>query len=1214
MAGGKSLSRYLISSVNPFSGCRGRFSLCLIVVFAFSLLHFEEGKTQNNSEGEVLVAGTEPSATLAAGETKSYRLDTKAAQHIRLELEKGDLALKVTACPEGEQTCLEFTKRDYGTLDISFTTTTPKKYSIHVTSLEKDSVKRRFQLRVVEIVEAIERHRFVDSATRASAEAENLKEQHDLTSRLAAIAKYDEAQRAWMLAAEHGRAAEALCNEGDVYFSLSQYKNALGKYQKALIIGARDKLVRLRARNGIGYMHTWLGDNARGLKHAQRVLQLVEREGSQSSKTHARIAAQAITTIGEVYYARRNQRRSIEQFERSIPLWKKAEFRDGEALALLNIGYSTGDLGDFRKAADYYERSLQIFQATSNGRGVAYAETVLGGARSKLGETQSALDSHNHALQYFQQIGDKQGQAVAHNGIATAYEDLSEHQSAIDNYLAALRLYEELGNRRLIALNKFVVGRALFRVGERDRAERSFRESLTLSRKIRDRVIEASVVESLAAVYFARGEIRRAQSHVSSALAIYRKLENRQSEAYALNDQGRYLASSGNPGGALYSYQQALPLMVLTGDQRGKALTLLNLGKLERSRGNLTAAQSLVEQSLAITETLHKKIRNSQLRISFFASVQEQYEVYINVLMLLHQKYPEKSYDTLALVANERSRARSLLSSLLEGKIARQNITPGLAAKELELLQALEEKAERQMSILSRGYTPEESQQVKEEIRALTIEYQDVRSQLKRQNSPHAVLTETSQLRSEDLQRIIADDETLLLEFALGEEGSYLWAVSRTGITSYELPSRSTIESLVRKVYELATIRESTHELNQTNVDAIKQADAEYWRQAAQLSTMLLGPVAAKLGSKRLLIVADGSLHYLMFDALPSPGLTPEQITADLEPLFLKHEVISIPSALTLSALGAVKNNATVSSKTLAVFADPVFDKNDPRVVRAQGNVAKEAENAYLSATHRSFVANDTPQKLSRLPSTLREAKAILAATHGEGVVTTGLAATKEQVLNGGVKGYRVVHFATHGLLNSEHPELSGIVLSLLDERGNDRNGFLRVYDVYNLDLSADLIVLSACRTGLGKDIRGEGVIGLPSAFMYAGAKSIVASLWKVDDEATAELMGHFYFAMFNEGLPPAAALRKAKEKMWRQERWRAPFYWAAFVFQGQYSNQIEVPASGKIQGVAILGGIFIVSFGSAYAMVRIIKQRRKSARERRGVAGFQHFDPADED
>jgi CHAT domain-containing protein len=357
---------------------------------------------------------------------------------------------------------------------------------------------------------------------------------------------------------------------------------------------------------------------------------------------------------------------------------------------------------------------------------------------------------------------------------------------------------------------------------------------------------------------------------------------------------------------------------------------------------------------------------------------------------------------------------------------------------------------------------------------------------------------------------------------------------------------------------------------------------------------MLFGAIATQLGSKRLLVVPDGFLQYFPLDALPAPGMAPAQASVDSGPLFLKHEVISIPSALTLAALGKMKNNRDGGVKPIAVIADPVFDRDDPRVGKTQAKVVQAGEDAYLSRSLRSFVVSDTPQKLSRLPSTMREAHSIAEAADGACDVTTGLAATKDYVLNGGVKGHRIVHFATHGLLNSEHPELSGLVLSQLDEHGNARNGFLRVNDIYNLDLSADLIVLSACRTGFGKDVRGEGIVGLPSAFMYAGAKSTVASLWKVDDEATAELMGYFYSAIFNEGLPPAAALRKAKEKMWRQERWRAPFYWAAFVFQGQYSNEIEVPSSGKTPRITILGGVLLVSLASILAIVRFIKRRRR--------------------
>jgi CHAT domain-containing protein len=145
------------------------------------------------------------------------------------------------------------------------------------------------------------------------------------------------------------------------------------------------------------------------------------------------------------------------------------------------------------------------------------------------------------------------------------------------------------------------------------------------------------------------------------------------------------------------------------------------------------------------------------------------------------------------------------------------------------------------------------------------------------------------------------------------------------------------------------------------------------------------------------------------------------------------------------------------------------------------------------------------------------------------------------------------VHFATHGLLNSEHPELSGVVLSLVDEQGKSVDGFLRLHEIYNLNLPAEMVVLSACQTALGKEIKGEGLVGLVRGFMYAGSPRVVASLWKVDDVATAELMKHFYSGVLTEGMRPAAALRAAKVEMWKQKRWHAPYYWAAFELQGEW-------------------------------------------------------------
>jgi CHAT domain-containing protein len=162
-------------------------------------------------------------------------------------------------------------------------------------------------------------------------------------------------------------------------------------------------------------------------------------------------------------------------------------------------------------------------------------------------------------------------------------------------------------------------------------------------------------------------------------------------------------------------------------------------------------------------------------------------------------------------------------------------------------------------------------------------------------------------------------------------------------------------------------------------------------------------------------------------------------------------------------------------------------------------------------------------------------------------------AASRATAMSADLGQYRIVHFATHGLINNQHPELSGMVLSLVDEQGHPQNGFLRLYDIYNLRLGADLVVLSACQTALGKEIKGEGLVGLTRGFMYAGAPRVVASLWRIDDRATAEFMKRFYQAMLGEGLRPAAALRAAQVSMWKERRWQSPHYWAAITFQGEW-------------------------------------------------------------
>ncbi|MGH9364414.1 MAG: CHAT domain-containing protein, partial [Thermoanaerobaculia bacterium] len=328
----------------------------------------------------------------------------------------------------------------------------------------------------------------------------------------------------------------------------------------------------------------------------------------------------------------------------------------------------------------------------------------------------------------------------------------------------------------------------------------------------------------------------------------------------------------------------------------------------------------------------------------------------------------------------------------------------------------------------------------------------------------------------------------------------------------------------------------------------------EYPKAAAALSQMLLGPVARKLGSKRLLIVVDGALQYVPFAALPSPT------RGGYVPLGAEHEVVSLPSASVLAVLRREIAGRAPLSKTLAVLADPVFEKDDERLKKV-GRDTKESAKAIppldsplVRSAQDLGLEEGGRLRIPRLPFTRREAEAIFSlapAAKRKEVLdfdANRAAATSEELGQ-----YRFVHFATHGFLNSIHPELSGLVLSLVDRNGNDQNGFLTALEVYNLKLPVDLVVLSGCRTGLGKDVKGEGLIGLTRGFMYAGAARVLVSLWDVDDEATAELMTRFYDGMLGRRhLSPAAALRAAQISISKEKRWQAPYYWAAFVLQGE--------------------------------------------------------------
>jgi CHAT domain-containing protein len=486
------------------------------------------------------------------------------------------------------------------------------------------------------------------------------------------------------------------------------------------------------------------------------------------------------------------------------------------------------------------------------------------------------------------------------------------------------------------------------------------------------------------------------------------------------------------------------------------------------------------------------------------------------------------------------------------GAEIRSGVDTSLLSRERELEQLISAKAEQHTRLLAGKHTGTEAAASEKELDDLTAELEQIQSRIRETSPQYAALTQPVPLDLKNIQTRVLDQDTVLLEYALGVERSFLWLVTPGAVETFTLPPRAEIESAAKRVYELLTARNQgpRKETPAARAARIRQADEAFAGAAATLSRMLLGPAAGRIGNKRLLIVGEGMLQYLPFAALPEPAA---EGRGSASPLIANHEVVTVPSASVIAVLRQENARRRPAPKTVAILADPVFSADDARVAQQKNKTAAAGASEGSADAVRS-AADQGLQDFVRLRFSRNEADAIARlAPESSTLKALDFDASRDTVLKADLGQYRIVHFATHSLLNNEHPELSGVVLSLVDRSGRPQNGFLRLYDIYNLRLLSDLVVLSACQTALGGEIKGEGLIGLTRGFLYAGAPRVVASLWQIDDRTSAELMKRFYEGMLTRGERPAAALRGAQLAMWKTKGWDAPYYWSAFTLQGEW-------------------------------------------------------------
>ena len=850
---------------------------------------------------------------------------------------------------------------------------------------------------------------------------------------------------------------------------------------------------------------------------------------------------------------------SLEYYGKALPVFHDLVETSMEGTTLNNMGGAYDVLGEKQRALDSYSKFLELPELHVDRSTKAYVFNNIGKIYADQADLQKANDYYSQALPIFQAIADKVGQAQVLQNVGANYNDLGDPTRALDYLQQALSLEKETGDKRMQAETLKHIGAAYTILGDSSQAISTFSRALQMARAAEDHWREGQILASMGAAYSSSGQHEKALDSLRQALTILNATQDRYAQAVTLARIGKTYEALRKPEDAIQAYTQALSLARDIDDRNHMAASFLGIARAQNDLGNLAAAQSNSEEALKLVEDVRARAGGAEARASYFATQQNAYEFYIDLLMKLHQQSPRAGYDAQAFAVSERARARGLLEMLAETHVDfHQGVDPGLVQREHDLVELLDAKANRLMGVGGAAAGSEQIAGLKKEIDDLETQYQVLEVEIRQKSPRYAALTQPQPLSLQEIQQTL-DNETALLEYALGSDRSYLWVVSNSGLQSYELPKRSEIESSVRQLYVALTAR-STYprgELPDQRKARIAAADEELPRAAQALSRMVLLAEAGELKYKRLVIVADGTLQHVPFAVLPSGS-------SEYHPLVVDHEISSLPSASTIAALRQQYERRKPAPRLLAVLADPVFEASDPRVqsatssrtatvvsVRDLGERSRILEHLAESVTGS---ISGTQLRIPRLPHTREEADRILQVTPGgENFEALDFRANLAAATSAELSNYRYLHFATHGYLDSEHPELSAIVLSLVDDAGNPQPGFLRVSDIYNLRLPADLVVLSACQTGLGKEIRGEGIVGLGRAFMYAGASRLVVSLWSVNDKATEELMTIFYQGLLKQGLTPSAALRAAQVEMWKKKAWSNPFYWAAFVQQGEW-------------------------------------------------------------
>ncbi len=779
----------------------------------------------------------------------------------------------------------------------------------------------------------------------------------------------------------------------------------------------------------------------------------------------------------------------VEASRQLAVLYQRAGDIALQAKALVDLGEALSELGRRAKAQEAFREALRLLSRDPDDETEARALNALANACQREGQLDPAREAFERSLVLWRRLGRSQSEAITRANLAFLLAELGEPQHALDELGRARR---SLPGPLSLDDEAFLLMREVDTLTRLDRLDdgvwRMAERSIAIRRQLADPLALASALSTAALLEYRREAFSQAERLFLEARSALQQIGDSSGAAQNLVSAGWCRVRVGHWERAGLAFEQALPVLEAAGSPEA-ASALAGLSWVERQKDDLGRARQHALAAVSMVEALRSSTRRLDLRASLLADRQQFFDLAVDVLMLLHARTGEERFIAEAFAVSERAHGRFLLEALPDGQP--QAITPDPQDRAL--------RADRVSRLDASCRAARASGAEERTVRACETALRSALDLWRDSEASGSSVTHPVSLA--EAQRELLADGSQLLVYDLGRTRSYLWVVSSRSVHGFVLPEAAKLERSALDTYRaLAGSRR-------------RPAWFEAERRSAALAAEILEPALPVLTGRRLLIVREGALLYVPFCALPLPASR----RSHRQPLISRFEVSYLPSA------------------SVGVWMRRLRRPDDPTALDVVA------------------LGHPTPTPGFRpLPFSADEAEAAAAAAPpSRGKAFLAGEAVKEILTLGRMGQPRYLHLATHGFADDRYPELSGLVFSARDDQGRDRDGVLRAYEVARLRLGCRLVVLSACDSGLGAPIAGEGLVGLPHAFLRAGASQVLASLWRVNDPAAPALMSELYRGLLQEGLTPAAALRQAQLKLAAQPRWHQPYYWAGFGLLG---------------------------------------------------------------